>query len=160
MLALNASIEAAKAGESGRGFAVVADEVKELAERSQISTEKVQNILQDIRKKTEQSVAVVEDGMSSVDASLKRAKSSSEIISTLAEVIEKTTSSSQQIVAAVREESVGISQVVESIREISKATAMFTNMTEDNKQSILKFSEILQVLQSTVSEYKINQEKE
>ena len=69
-------------------------------------------------------------------------------------------SSSQQIVAAVREESVGISQVVESIREISKATAMFTNMTEDNKQSILKFSEILQVLQSTVSEYKINQEKE
>ncbi|MDF1757846.1 MAG: methyl-accepting chemotaxis protein [Legionellaceae bacterium] len=159
MLALNASIEAAKAGETGKGFAVVADEVKDLAERSQAATEKVQNILQDIRKTAEHAVIVTEDGTKSVDENLLQAESAGSIVNTLGDVIKETSIATQQIVAAVREESVGISQVVTSIREIDKGAAGFSEATEYTKKTVISLSEVAESLKVIASKYKIKSDK-
>jgi methyl-accepting chemotaxis protein len=156
MLALNASIEAAKAGESGKGFAVVADEVKDLANRSQKATEKVQNILQDIMKTAEHAVMVTEDGTKSVDDNLTQAEEAGDIINTLADVIEEASIATQQIVAAVREESVGIEQVLTSIREIDKVTTEFSNATEETKQAIVRLKTVAAVLKESVKKYQVN----
>lgn len=158
MLALNASIEAAKAGESGKGFAVVADEVKDLAERSQSATENVQSILQDIRKTAEHAVMVTEDGTKSVDANLEEAKTARGIISSLGDVIQESSIASQQIVSAVREESIGIEQVVTSIREIDKATSNFSEATDQTKQSVDRLSQVSESLKESASKYKVTNE--
>ncbi|MDF1678277.1 MAG: PAS domain S-box protein [Legionellaceae bacterium] len=155
MLALNASIEAAKAGESGKGFAVVADEVKDLAERSQTATENVQGILQDIRKTAERAVMVTEDGTKSVDENLEKAETAGNIMGSLGEVIQESSMASQQIVSAVREESVGIEQVVTSIREIDKVTAQFSDATEETKQAIIALNQVADSLKVSASKYKV-----
>lgn len=155
MLALNASIEAAKAGESGKGFAVVADEVKDLADRSQAATENVQEILQDIRKTAEHAVMITEDGTKCVDANVMLAESAGTIISKLSEVIQESSTASQQIVTAVKEESIGIDQVVTSIGQIDKAANQFNDATEDSKRSIDTLNEASNSLLDTVSKYKV-----
>ena len=154
MLALNASIEAAKAGESGKGFAVVAGEVKELAGKSQLSTERVQKILQDIRQTAERAVMVAEEGTKSVNENIRQVEQTGDIINSLANVIEESSMASMQIVSAVREESIGIEQVDISIKEIDKVTSLFSSATEQTQQAILSLSHIAVSLRKTASAYK------
>lgn len=156
MLALNASIEAAKAGESGKGFAVVASEVKELAEKSRLSTERVQKILMDIRHTAERAVMVTEDGTKSVEENIHQVKLTGDIINSLGNVIEESSLASLQIVSAVREESVAIDQVDASIREINKVTHLFSSTTEQTKQTIIGINKAVQSLKDTSNLYQKN----
>ncbi|WP_133140567.1 methyl-accepting chemotaxis protein [Legionella genomosp. 1] len=153
MLALNASIEAAKAGETGKGFAVVAGEVKELAEKSKLSTERVQKILLDIKQTAERAVMVTEEGNKSVDENIRQVRSTGNIINALGNVIEESSLASLQIVSAVREESVAIEQVDISVREINKVTHSFTSATEQTKQAIIGLSKVANSLNDTARIY-------
>ena len=155
MLALNASIEAAKAGEAGKGFAVVAGEVKELADKSQTSTERVQKILQDIRQTAERAVMVTEEGTKQVSVNLTQAEAMRSVMDALSEVIQQSSMASQQIVAAVRQESVGIDQVVSSISEIDKVTNQFTSSTEQTQSASMSLAKVAESLQESVSVYKL-----
>lgn len=159
MLALNAAIEAAKAGEAGKGFAVVAAEVKDLAEKSQTSTERVQKILQDIRSTAEHAVMVTEEGTKSVDFSLERAEKLSGVMAVLTEVIQQSSMASQQIIAAVRQESAGIDQIVTSITEIDKVTNQFTSATEQTKSATVNLAHVAQELKKTVRVYKLSEDQ-
>lgn len=156
MLALNASIEAAKAGESGKGFAVVASEVKELADKSQSSTERVQKILQDIRQTADKAVMVTEDGTKSVEDNLNQVLMCGDIMNALGEVIENSSIASQQIVSAIKEESAGIDQVVLSVREIDKSTSQFSRSTEETKNAVISLSKVSDTLKDSASIYKID----
>ena len=160
MLALNASIEAAKAGEAGKGFAVVAGEVKELAEKSQSSTERVQKILQEIKQTAERAVMVTEEGTKSVQAGKEQANQTGGIVSALGSVIEQSSTASQQIVAAVRQETAGIEQVVVSIGEIDKVTNQFSSATEETKQASVNLATVLKGLKESISVYKLTNEKD
>lgn len=155
MLALNASIEAAKAGEAGKGFAVVASEVKELAEKSQDSTEHVQKILTEIRRTAEQAVLVTEEGTNQVTSSLDLTNKMGSVMQTLNEVIQKSSVASQQIVAAVRQESVGIDQVVISISEINKVTNQFSTATEQTQNATIELGKVSDSLKMSVDVYKL-----
>lgn len=156
MLALNASIEAAKAGEAGKGFAVVAGEVKELAEKSQQSTDHVQKILQDIRHTAERAVIVTEEGTKSVDDSIQQVKVTEKIINSLGEVIEESSMASLQIVSAVREESIAINQVDISLKEINKVTGLLGAATEQTKLAILGLAKVAESLKQTVTAYNLD----
>ena len=158
MLALNASIEAAKAGETGKGFAVVAGEVKELAEKSQLSTERVQKILQDIRQTAERAVMATEDGTKSVEENIRQVKITGSIIESLGNVIEESSMASLQIVSAVREESIAIDQVDQTIKGINKITNLFSSATEQTKQAIFDLGKVAQSLKTTSNAYKIRKE--
>src|SRR3990167_8409656 len=105
MLSLNASIEAAKAGEAGRGFSVVAEEVRNLAEQSERSTKQVQQILDDVRKSTEKAVMATEEGTKGVDAGMKLTEHTGTTMESLRQVISDTTMACQQLVAASQQES-------------------------------------------------------
>ncbi|MDE1464670.1 protoglobin domain-containing protein [Spartinivicinus poritis] len=155
MLALNASIEAAKAGESGKGFGVVASEVKELAEQSQQSTAQVQKILQDIRHATDRAVMATEEGSKGVDQGVELVAQSGETMQKLGEVIRETTMASQQIVAAVGQEVAGIDQVTIAMREIKEVTSQFVSDTEQTKQATSKLMELAEQLGQNVSAFKL-----
>ncbi|NNG13721.1 MAG: HAMP domain-containing protein [Gammaproteobacteria bacterium] len=154
MLALNASIEAAKAGDAGKGFAVVADEVKDLAEQSQQSTAQVQKILQDIRHATDRAVMATEEGSKGVDRGVLLVERSGDVMRTLSEVIQETVTSSQQIVAAVRQEAAGIDQVNTAMGEINKVTQQFVSTAEQTQQASRDIARLASEMGKVVSVYK------
>lgn len=154
MLALNASIEAAKAGDAGKGFAVVATEVRDLAEQSQQSTEQVHKILRDIQLATDRAVMATEQGTKGVDQGEELVKNTGAIMEKLNKVINESVIASQQIVAAVRQEGAGISQVTIAMNEINKVTAQFVGAAEQSKLISHDLTRISEQLQQSINVYK------
>ncbi len=155
LLALNAAIEAAKAGEAGRGFAVVASEVKGLAEQSQHSTAQVQRILLDIRSATDRAVMVMEEGLKGVEAGLRGSERTGEVVRTLGALINDTASASQQIVAAVRQESIGIDQIAAAMADINAVTHHFLATTRQTNDAVERLRAIADQLSERVRTYRL-----
>lgn len=122
LLAVNAAIEAAKAGEYGRGFGVVADAVKHLASQSREATRKVRTILSDIQKATSAAVMSTELGTRAVEAGAAQSSQAGEAIQTLADRVSDAASAATQIAASSREQFVAIDQVVDAMKHVEAAT--------------------------------------
>jgi methyl-accepting chemotaxis protein len=155
MLALNASIEASKAGEAGKGFAAVATEVRNLAEQSEQSTVQVQKILEDIRRTTEKAVTVTEEGAKTLDSGITLIEKTGQVIQTLSKMINEASISSQHIEVAIRQEAVGIEQIVESMNEINRTTTTFSSGTQEMMSFIHNLDEIAKHLKDDINIYKV-----
>ena len=155
MLALNASIEASKAGEAGKGFAAVATEVRNLAEQSEQSTVQVQKILEDIRRTTEKAVTVTEEGAKTLGSGTQLIEKAGDVIHTLSKMINEASISSQHIEVAIRQEAVGIEQIVESMNEINRTTSTFSGGIKEMMDFIHKLDEIAKHLKDDISIYKV-----
>jgi PAS domain S-box-containing protein len=155
LLALNASIEAAKAGEAGVGFSVVATEVKDLAEQSGQATQQVQKILQDIQRATDKAVMTTEEGSKEVDRGIEMTRQAGEIMQNLSDVITETSTASEQIVAAVRQEGTGIDQIVAAMNDINKVTSQFVAATQQTQSGVDNLVSINSQLDKSVSVYKL-----
>ncbi|MBN1967250.1 MAG: hypothetical protein JW910_21535, partial [Anaerolineae bacterium] len=122
LLALNASIEAARAGGHGRGFAVVADEVRTLAQQSQQAAGQVQVILGEIREAMMQTVQATQSGDQQVDEGMALSQQTGAVITQLAQAVEASTNALRSIVVAIEEQTVGLEQITKSMQNIQNVT--------------------------------------
>jgi PAS domain S-box-containing protein len=130
LLAINASIEAAKAGEQGKGFAVVAEEVKNLSQQSKDATSSVRGILNEIVKATRASTKVIEQGNKAVEAGHQEATNAGSVIKTLSDSIEKAAKATEVIEESSQQQVVGLQQVVDAMDSIqSSSQRNFDNAT-------------------------------
>jgi methyl-accepting chemotaxis protein len=121
LLALNASIEAAKAGEHGRGFAVVAMEMRNLAEQSKVAANEVRSILGEIQKGTRDAVVATEEGSRSARETAALAAETGRTIAGLAEAIRESAAAAREIAENTRQQTVGVEQIVQAVAELSTA---------------------------------------
>ncbi|MCL1140914.1 methyl-accepting chemotaxis protein [Shewanella pneumatophori] len=155
LLALNAAIEAARAGEQGRGFAVVADEVRTLASRTQESTEEIQRMIEKLQGGAKSAANAMTDSRQYVDDSVNHARSAGEVLQNIAKAIATITDMNTQIATAAEEQSTVSEEINTNIVNISNAaeqTAEGTNISSKEGENLAVMAQRLSVL---VQEFKI-----
>lgn len=131
LLALNAAIEAARAGEHGKGFAVVADEVRKLAERSGKATKEIADLINSIRKDTEIAVRAMEHGTKEVEEGVRLAHDAGSALEEIMQVVGKTYEQIQSISSSAREMADSSSSVVMAIDNVAAITQQNTASTQE-----------------------------
>jgi len=155
LLAVNAAIEAAKAGEHGKGFAVVAQEIRNLAEQSKQATLQVRNILNDVQKATSDAVLATEQGNKAVEEGLEKSVQAGEAIRLLAESSEGAAQISIQIVASSQQQMVGMDQIGVAMQNINQAGIETAASMTQAEESVKNLYELGQKLKEIVEQFKM-----
>jgi methyl-accepting chemotaxis protein len=153
LLAINAAIEASRAGEQGKGFGVVAQEIRLLAEQSKESTTRVRSILSDIQRATNSAVMTTEQGIKVADEGVESIASVLRVIEDLQSSVRHASQNAQLISASVRQHSVGMEQIKGAMRSIEGTTQENLKSATNTRDSAQSLSELAQRLKTLVERY-------
>jgi methyl-accepting chemotaxis protein len=154
LLAVNAAIEATRAGEQGKAFAVVAQEIKSLAEQSKQATTQVRTILNDVQKATSAAVMATEQGSKAVEAGVKQSAQAGEAIRVLAESSNEAVQTATQIVASSQQQVVGMNQIGTAMENINQAGAETAASMKQAETAAKNLHELGQKLKGLVEQFK------
>jgi len=155
LLALNAAIEAARAGEQGRGFAVVADEVRKLSERTAHSTNEIAAMVTAIQHSTGDVVAEVERGVGLVETSVGHARTAGQSVSTLQDMARQVASVVADLNHALREQSGASTEVAQKIESIVQHAEEASRTAHDTAQAADTVEKIADSMQKLVSRFQV-----
>ena len=155
LLALNAAIEAARAGEQGRGFAVVADEVRKLAERTTKATTEIATMIKDIQETTAEAVSSMEEGTKQVEAGTELAGKAGDSLSEIVEVVNEVVSVIEQIATAADEQSAASEQISTNVGAVASVAEESARSAEQMATSAEQLNQQTESLNKVVNRFKL-----
>jgi methyl-accepting chemotaxis protein len=155
LLALNAAIEAARAGEQGRGFAVVADEVRKLAERTSKATGEITDMIKGIQQETSDAVESMESGIGEVDKGKELADQAGNSLTEVVNMSSQVMDMIQQIATASEEQSAAAEQISKNVEQISSITKETASGAEQSASAAEQMNRQAEGLKEMVSRFKV-----
>jgi methyl-accepting chemotaxis protein len=155
LLALNAAIEAARAGEQGRGFAVVADEVRQLAQRTQDSTKEIDKMINTIMQGANSSVEVMASSVVQASSVRENAKAALELNQVIETDMNEISDLSIQIATAAEEQSVVVEDILRNIESLNEGVTQTSHSTDNIAESSVELARLATELEKESSEFKI-----
>ena len=155
LLALNAAIEAARAGEHGRGFAVVADEVRKLAERTTQATQEIAKTIVAMQSETKSIVVSIEESVREVEIGTEKANKSREFLNDIGSQIATVDSQINQIAVAVEQENATTGQTSQNIQQVSSVMNETTKKIHEAAPAAHQVAEVAEALETMIKQFKL-----
>ncbi|MGB7648825.1 MAG: methyl-accepting chemotaxis protein [Pseudomonas fluorescens] len=155
LLALNAAIEAARAGEAGRGFAVVADEVRSLAQRTQKSTEEIEELIVGLQSGTQQVAAIMDNSRGLTDSSVELTRRAGNALGNITRTVSTIQAMNSQIATAAEQQSAVAEEINRSVLNVRDVSEQTSSASEETAASSAELARLGIYLQTLVGRFKV-----